>query len=148
MGEICSRHESPCYCAALVSFPPLLGKVGHGIVNDVDPPADGDQSVSCPFGVKVLTMADSSGKGTCPVCRGWSCVRCARAIDHDECAVDCPRCHDVRMEPDLPWAEPIGVGHVIGNPVILGAARPGPSTGKLRCWGKRSRPVTTHRARR
>lgn len=31
-------------------------------------------------------------------------MKCVDAIDHDECAMDCPSCHDVRMIAETPWS--------------------------------------------
>lgn len=41
--------------------------------------------------------------GTCPTCRGWSCMQCVRAENHLECGFDCPTCEDHRNRPEAPW---------------------------------------------
>lgn len=40
---------------------------------------------------------------SCGTCRGWSCMKCVRAIDHERCAMDCPDCYDTRNLPEQEW---------------------------------------------
>lgn len=30
-------------------------------------------------------------------------MKCVKAVEHAECAVDCPDCHDLRMVREEPW---------------------------------------------
>lgn len=30
-------------------------------------------------------------------------MKCVEAVDHDECVMDCPDCHDPRMIPEEAW---------------------------------------------